>query len=279
VTCPRRFRIAAVLAATVFSIVNTGTAQAQPRFDVAYVSDYTFSRVTGAGIGTMALIVNTGTVTLDLSQLAVLSVSDDHPQAELLLVIEQPSAKLLTPGTAAGGLSQAAAEKILWTGLVTEPVVDVNPQLSLGVSNVPFGETGVIHGEIKVGIGLAIATLPVEIHYNNNVPAHIFFDSAKRISSEPTATEQQADVLRTEIKALLQVGSLTATDSDTLLRLLDTSLSRIYGGRTLAGLNTLTAVKNRANALFVSGKLASTERDALVAAVEAIQTQLVAAAQ
>jgi hypothetical protein len=139
--------------------------------DVAYVSDFevhAFSEVTAPSIG---LIINTGTQSLDLTRISVLSVTDDHPQAVVEFFLDN-AVSTLDPGQAGGDLTADPQALLAGSGLVPEPVVAGDPTLTLHLFNLPPLDT-VIHATVVLGVDNQVVTLPFTIRRLAAPPASV----------------------------------------------------------------------------------------------------------
>ncbi len=151
--------------------------------DVAYVSDYEVHSLAGFSVASSGLLINTGSQDLDLTQVTVLSVSDDHPQAQVQFTLDN-AVTTVPPGQASGDLADNAPALLINSGLVPEPIADGSTNLGLVVSDLPAGEV-TVHATVTLGIDTQTVTLPFTIHKTDALPAGVAGVAANRVGSRP----------------------------------------------------------------------------------------------
>jgi hypothetical protein len=133
-----------------------------PAFDIVHPAEWKFS-VSGPAEG-FVVFVNTSQKPLSLSTLKVTSVSDDHPTAEVRVVVPEAPSTVLPPGMAAGLLSGLSRDLMVNSGLVPEPFTDsAASYLSLELADAPPG-TYDIAASVTLTLDGRDATLPLTIH-------------------------------------------------------------------------------------------------------------------
>jgi hypothetical protein len=160
------------------------------RFDIAYVSELTLdpnATELHSILGFM-VVVNTGTAPLDLSSAQVVSVSDDSDLVDWSITRFAASTAIVPPGHAAGCLSPVAVDRILASGVVTEPGggcsdYDQGLDFEMHFSNMaPPGTT--YHGLATIQVGGAQLALPFTIHTAvANGSAGAVLDSVTRVGT------------------------------------------------------------------------------------------------
>jgi hypothetical protein len=150
------------------------------RYDVAYINEITFS-AGGTSAAAFLLVVNKGTLPLDLATASVVTFSDDNAAVDWKFVEAATSTTRLAPEHAAGLLSGPATAQLVVSGLVPEPIDDrlITFEMSFVdpvIPGVTFGAQAVIQ------IGGANVVLPFIIHGSRGVDT--VYNSAKRVASK-----------------------------------------------------------------------------------------------
>lgn len=149
-------------------------------YDIAYINELTFSNI--SSIGSFIVVVNRGSVPLNLAMLDVVAFSDDNAATSWTFSELGTSNTLLPPGQAAGDLSPLATQRIIDTGLVPEPrVAGAGFNFQMQFSGIPPNMTFNLNGQATIAIQNERLTLPFTIHF---VPgSNTLFNNASRISS------------------------------------------------------------------------------------------------
>jgi hypothetical protein len=250
-------------------------AQSSGSFDVAYVSEFrTGVFVSGFNAGTMGVLINTGTQPLDLAQLRIVSISDDHPDAQLTFEIFRFEVPLLEPGQAAGGLSQVAEQLIVGSGLVLEPLMAASFDLSLGAVNLPVEQEEVVNGSIVLALGAQEVTLPVTIRTAPSVPTDLDLLTATRVASVLQSPAATLDSLILLVAQLAEAGRVRPSDARNLQQRLEDVKERLERGRTRAAIQKLRSFIKKVNDRERSGRILGEDADALLAGADAILQSL-----
>jgi len=160
------------------------------RYDVAYVSEFTFTPATIQSIVGFLVVVNTGTLPLDLSSATVLSVSDDSDAITWSLSKFADASDELVPGSAAGCLSELAAHALVDSGVLTEPGAGC-PIFTRGLNfKMTFSSAMAVsvtyHAEAVIRIDGLDINVPFTIHLGDTKDGTVVtFDSASRIHTGP----------------------------------------------------------------------------------------------
>ena len=96
--------------------VTTGSVEGTA-YDFAYISDFSLGPTTAA-ISSWAVLINRGTVDLDLSTASIVAQNDDHPTADMLVGLSGTSGTV--PFNTAQGNLSPAAQAVLIPGVVPE---------------------------------------------------------------------------------------------------------------------------------------------------------------
>jgi len=146
------------------------------QFEVIYISDLSVSS-TLFTTGNMSVVVNRGTVPLDLSKARIVTTTDDNPQATfgMSLTISNTA---LSPNHGAGDLSPAAKALIIDSGMVTEDRTDLQYSMSISLLNTPAGDYKVTASAI-----LEIDAIQVEIPISFQHGASVSFNGVNRVLS------------------------------------------------------------------------------------------------
>ncbi|MCE9574541.1 MAG: hypothetical protein K8W52_15440 [Deltaproteobacteria bacterium] len=157
-------------------VACTDRSGPDPAFDVAYPAAWTFS-VSGPADGFL-VVVNTSDKPLDMHTLAVTSVSDDHPSAEVRATVSATPRAVIPPGMAGGLLSGLSRDLMVSSGLVPEAFSDSSTSyLALELTNAPPG-TYDIAAKVSLTLDGRDVALPLTIHV---VPGPtVYLDPADR---------------------------------------------------------------------------------------------------
>jgi len=138
-------------------------------FDIAYPSDWKFS-VAGPVDGYL-LVVNTGAVPLNMGGLQLVSISDDHPTANVR-INAYPFETTVLPGQAGGFLTPLSKNVLVDSGLVPELRTDVNSNyLDIELVNAPAG-TYDINVDLTLNLDNVAVPLSFVVHV---VPGMVVF--------------------------------------------------------------------------------------------------------
>lgn len=151
------------------------------RYDVGYINEITLTPSISA-LFSFALVVNQGTRALDARSVEILAVKTDNPGIDWTFMLESAATQAIPPSTAAGALSNAAASRLVQSGLVTESVADPFLNFAMAFRNPPpAGLT--LNAQATIRIDGKEATLPFLFHVIASGDAT--FDSARRVHSQP----------------------------------------------------------------------------------------------
>jgi hypothetical protein len=151
------------------------------RYDVGYVDSVTLTSDVTALQGFIA-IVNTGTEPLKLSTASVVTFSDDSLSIEWALTRKDQTTATINPNRASGFLTPLAQDKIVATGVVSEPFDE--KILNFGMTFQALNVGDVLHAEAVLGIDNTKVTLPFTVTVAAG-QADIRFNNARRISARP----------------------------------------------------------------------------------------------
>ena len=160
------------------SAVASPDAAPAVHFDIAYINEVTLSS-NGFGIAGFVELIDTGTNSIDLSQITVAAVSDDSNTVAITFV-KMGGSGTLGPGDAASDLSPLAETKIVTDGVATEPITNSTLDFDMDGTNVASG-TYNVNVQVMLNVDGVIMTLPITIHFAPN--ASTSFDNASRIHS------------------------------------------------------------------------------------------------
>jgi hypothetical protein len=153
------------------------------KFEVGYIDELTLAPTNRVLFG-FILIANVGNASLPITDLRVKSFADDSPAVEWELKLDQGSDMPIAAGHAAGLISPGASDKIVKTGLVSEP--DDDTFLSLEMSFVTEPPANMMfHAEAEIQIAGEVARLPFTIHIGDAGTTTVSLQRASRVSSAP----------------------------------------------------------------------------------------------
>jgi hypothetical protein len=171
--------------AAVDAAVDTAidTPVATTRFDIGYINDLVIVPLDTTQLRGLLLVVNKGTVPLDLSTASVLAFSDDADGIDWQFSKRANSTFLLDPGRAAGSLGVSARPLIVDQGVVTERIDDNALDFQMDFLGTPA--SGVIaNAQAIVRIDGVEAVLTFKITTVSSAPAPFQYNTARRVSSQ-----------------------------------------------------------------------------------------------
>jgi hypothetical protein len=156
-----------------------------PHFDVVYVWEWNANQDTSAFVtGQLGVIVNTGTVALDLSKLTVTMVTDDNADTTFSFQFNPGSTAMLPPGQSAGQASSSFALPVMGTLFDQSTWTQKTaPNFWTGLTDHTAGKYD-IHGTVTLTLGSLVATLPFLIHSTNDTPSGLYFVSGKVVHAK-----------------------------------------------------------------------------------------------
>lgn len=154
------------------------------KFDVGYINDITFVPVDTTGIPHFLLVVNKGTVPLDLATATVVTYNDGSDGIDSEFHVLTSSTFKLDPERAAGNLGVTARNKLVTDQVVTERIDDNILDFELKFVGTPA--SGVVaNAQAVLSIGGVDAVLPFKITTIPSGSGPPFqFNSAKRVHSQ-----------------------------------------------------------------------------------------------
>jgi hypothetical protein len=152
------------------------------RFDVAYVNEWNLNSSGAEFVADqLAVFVNTGTTTLDMSSLTVLSVTDDRSDTDFIFRVDTPDSSSMRPGDAHGGIGNLNTNPLI-APLVPENIDVPVPEMTGGFTAHKGGSYD-IHPKVMVQIGRSVAELDFLVHVTTKGGPPVEFVKAKRVSS------------------------------------------------------------------------------------------------
>jgi len=157
-------------------------------FDVAYAQEWTIRVSTAAFTANqIAVVINTGTTTLDMSTLKVLSVTDDNGNTDFQFTIPKADPSPLAPGKVHGDVADVNVEPLI-RALVPElddpRNADGTMPVFAGGMTPHKGGSYDIHPKVKLQIGDAVAELDFLVHVTGSGTSGLEFKAAKRVSAK-----------------------------------------------------------------------------------------------
>ena len=154
-----------------------------PNFDVAYTSQWEIRNTTGVGAGAVGLIINkSNNQLMDLSQLAVADITDDHPAITFGFSILNPAVYMLPPQQAGGNMSPGASTFV--NPFVSEPRFDTNrPTFDFTLTAIPAGTTATVNASAKVRHRDQQVTLNFRFNVVGSGASGATIQAASRVSS------------------------------------------------------------------------------------------------
>jgi hypothetical protein len=151
------------------------------KYDVGYINEITLAPNNRVLLG-FILVANIDSMPLQATDATVVSFADSSPVVEWEFIKDQDAVMPIAPSRSAGLLSPAATEKIVTSGLVTEPNDDMFMSFAMSfVQTPPAGIT--FDAQAVLRIAGENVTLQFKIHTMNTTM--ITFHSARRVSSTP----------------------------------------------------------------------------------------------
>lgn len=140
---------------------------AGPSFDIAYTSQWEIRNTTSVGAPQVALIVNKSiTQSMDLSQLTIADVADDHPTIIFNFQILNPATYALPPQQAGGALSPGAATFV--NPFVSEPRFNTQlPTFDFTLNNIPAG----VNATVNASASVRFSDQEVTLHFRFDIVA------------------------------------------------------------------------------------------------------------
>lgn len=148
-------------------------------YDIAYINELTLNGSSGSiELAGFMVVVNTGAEPIDLSTTEVLSFSDDSALVGFSLSHDATSTTVLQSGEAAGELSSLAFQRIVSSGLATEPRVDTVYGFDMSFTNIPANKLD-LEAQAVLRIEGKTISLPFTIHFSPDAATDF---SATRVS-------------------------------------------------------------------------------------------------
>ena len=164
-----------------FVIALAACSSTDQTFDVAYASEWKFS-VDGP-VGGYMLVVNTSNAPLHLDTVQVVSVTDDHPVANVQIVAKPIQPVAIAPGKAVGMLTPLSKAVLVDSGFVQDSwqSTDAHDLLSIGLMNAPKG-TYDIHATANLVVVGKPVSLAFTIHVVDDTTVFADPSTAARVS-------------------------------------------------------------------------------------------------
>lgn len=157
----------------------------QNRFDVAYVDDWRLgTSTTSMNVTGWLRVVNLGAQPLNVAEMTVTNVTDDHPGMVVEITIHNAGTMSLPPGFTEGRLDGGAYSLVLekMNETAQEPTVSL---LRISIDPVaPSGTWLVMNATATLTIGNAYVILPMRIASSGGGSAATPY-TARRVSSTP----------------------------------------------------------------------------------------------